>query len=190
MKNQRRINQISTLFFLVCTIFCGEIFAANSILGRVKVNDGTVITAWQGADTSTSFATIEGVIGSTSTDPTTWTRTTLSSATQYVLTGPSLVTNANGDAVVAFEYYDTVSSASLIAAAMLPAGTTTWSVTTLSNGDTYANIGDQTGSIDESGNVVVIWSAYNTSTNESQVMCSTSSISATPTWSGPTKLSP
>lgn len=189
MKN--RINRLMPiLFFFACTIISGEIFSANSGLAQVKLHDGTVISAWQGEDTSTTFATIEGVIGSISSDPTTWTRTTLTASTDYALSAPTLITNDNGDAIVIYEFFDTITSSSLTAAAMLPEGTTTWIVNTISNGDTFANLGDQTGSIDESGNVIATWSAYNTSTNESQVMCSTSSISTTPTWSGPTKISP
>ena len=181
---------MAALFFLMCTSICEETFADNSAFAQVRIFDGTVITAWEGEDSSTTYSTIEGVIGSISTDPTTWTRTTLSDSAWYVISGPTIASNLNGDIIVVFEYFDTVSSNSLVAVAMLPTGTTTWNVATVSNGDTYSNNSDHIGAIDESGNVIVTWSAYNPSTNEQQVMCSTSTISTTPTWSGPTQLSP
>ena len=190
MKNFIRTNSKAVLFFLMCTILCEEAFADNSAFAQVRIFNGTVITAWQGQNASTSFSTIEGVIGSTSTDPTTWTRTTLSDSTQNVISSPVIASNSNGDVIVVYEYFDTVNSLSLVAVAMLPSGTTTWNVTTVSDGNTFANNNDPRGAVDQSGNVIATWAAYNPSTNEQQVMCSTSTISATPTWSGPIKLSP
>ena len=190
MKSLLKINPLSSFFFLFFFAFCGNIFADNSGLAVCKVIDGNTFVTWLGEDTSTTYPTIEAAIGTVATNPTTWTITRLTGTGQYAVQAPSMATNANGDVIVVFEYYDSTTTDTLCAAAMLPTGTSTWIINVLSTGATYANMGDQRGSIDELGNVIVTWGAYDPALNENHVFVATSTISTTPTWSGPVQLSP
>lgn len=185
MKSLNTFKNFSSLFLFSCSIFCGTLFADNASLSQVKVIGGTVITAWQGQDSTSGFATIEASVGSISTDPSTWTHTVFTSTTDYATTAPFLTTNANGDALIVYEFYDTINSYCLTNAAMLPAGTSTWAVNTISDPANFADQGDQVGSIDESGNIAVTWANYNFNTEGEEVVVATSAISATPTWSYP-----
>lgn len=163
--------------------------AANAAFAQVRIFDGTVIGTFSGTDTVNQVPTAEGIIGNIANDPTTWITTRLSTTTDYVISGPAIASNSLGDVIVIYEYFDTVNNLSQVAVAMLPTGTTTWIINTVSDGNSFANNSDHTGSIDDLGNVVVTWSAFNPNTSQQQVLCATSVISPTPAWAGPTTIS-
>lgn len=163
---------------------------AEAAFGKIHVHSsGTVVAAWQALD-EMSNQVIMGAIGSTSTDPSTWTKTMLSSGiSEGSNTAPMLFDSPNGDVIVMWQYPDENNNY-FLAGAMLPVGTTTWNVATISTSDVdAAGFDDEVCGIDSSGNMLAAWTTYDGSTNTSKMLGATATMGASTTWSTPFEIS-
>jgi hypothetical protein len=170
------------LLFL-CIFFCYELFADGAVGKCFIYNNGAVIAVWQEMEASQN-STIVGAIGTTSTLPSSWTQTTISSGiSESANMKPLLFSNANGDVVVLWQFIDTNGN-SCIAASLLPSGTSTWISSPISTSDCNSILFDYTASIDIHGNIMAIW----TSTSDgmhTQAYGATAIMGTSPTWSTP-----
>jgi hypothetical protein len=168
--------------FALCVLSCG--LHAQSVNSQAYVHSsGTVIATWNGLD-SNGNTNVIGAIGSTSTDPSTWTTTELSAGIEVNgCTPPLLFNSPNGDVAV-FYYFITSDWTYQPAMAMLPSGTTTWNLNTVLvtglGSDTGLGENDQNMSIDSSGNMLATWT-----TNSGKVLGATATMGASSTWSAP-----
>lgn len=181
-----------SLTFLIFFASYDKTFAQAVSAGSplTKVHSGTVVSVWQANDANNNFI-IQAAIGSVSTAPSTWSVTDLSApfSPSTIFYTPHLFSNANGDIVILFQYMDSNSNIQE-AACMLPVGTTTWNIATISNINETAGFSDGFASIDESGNVVATWTGYDPVLNINEIKVSTSVIGPTSVWSIPVTLAP
>lgn len=176
------------MFFAALSIFFSifmKVAAIDAGLGVCKVISGDVVAAWQAVDISGNQLVV-GATGSVSSNPNTWNLTTLSTVTGSSLNSqPILFSNANGDVLVVWQYFDTNGNYQ-IAASMLPVGTTTWNSAVVSDINTdAAGFFDQTASIDESGNILLLWTSFDSTFSHMLVRGATATIGSSTTWSSP-----
>lgn len=98
---------------------------------------------------------------------------------------PMLYSNNNGDVLLVWQYLDLNNYNSYVATAILLAGTTTWNTAVVSTGAENVNY-DAKGSLNDSGNAAVMWSAVIGS--DSQIRVSSTTINSPPVWSSPISL--
>lgn len=178
-------NFFLTLFLALC---CNQLVADGAFGQCMVYSNGTVITTWQAIDTSLN-TTIIGAIGSTSTSPSTWTQTILSSGISDTgNTNVRLFSSANDDVVILWQYPD-VNGNYFVAASLLPAGKTTWTSTTLSTSDFTVILSDQMASIDANGNILATWTARDNSSNAVQLFGATAVMGVGSTWSSQFQIS-
>ena len=180
MKNYK----ITSLFLCLMILFC-DYAMADAGSGQCKVTgDGQVVAAWLHSD-SDGNTTVIGATGSISDDPSLWSTTTLSTGLSSVEnSSPFIFSNANGDVVVLWQYPDSNSNY-FVAAAMLPVGTTTWNIATISSDSEDAGFFDQMASIDESGNILATWSVYDVNADQFSLRGATAVMGADTTWNSP-----
>ena len=183
----KKINRM--LLFIFSFVVLHGVLRADAAAGQCKVHsNGTIVAAWQAID-SMGQTSVIGAIGSVSTNPSSWTTTTLSTNMSTVQNSqPTIISNANGDVVVLWQYPDSESNF-FVAAAMLPSGTTTWNTATISSTTTNANFNDQTASIDEDGNVLAMWTIYNNNTGAISLRGATAVMGTSTTWDSPFTIS-
>lgn len=175
------------LFASYETVLAEAVTAAGALTKVTPV--GSVVGTWQAADINNTFI-IEGVVGTLSTAPNTWTITDLSNGiSALTFLPPHLFSNDNGDVVVMFEYLDSSFNYQVVAC-MLPVGTTTWNIATISDTSESAGFEDQFASIDESGNIVATWTIYDSTQNVNKIKLSQAVIGTTSTWTTPITLAP
>lgn len=180
------------IFSLLFTAQVSAVTAAGS--PKCFVIGGNVVTAWQATDDEYD-AVIIAAIGTTSTSPGAWEYAVISDGISDVQNSiPYMFTNTNGDVVVLWEYVDEYSNY-WVAASVLPAGSTAgtdWVSATISTSDDNAGFFDQTASIDNDGNILATWTAYNSLLNTTQVRGATASIAlgVVSSWSSPFTISP
>lgn len=157
-----------------------KIYAAGNA-GSTIIYNGTVISTYFTQD-SNSVCHVWGTVGSISADPTTWASQdmSISGVSSPTITQPILTIDpSTGNAICTWEYYDPSLNIMRVAAAVLPAGSSTWTspsqvisdVTTESSGS-----GDQSVSIDASGDIIVTWSAYNKTSQISVIRAVTATL--------------
>jgi hypothetical protein len=100
---------------------------------------------------------------------------------------PALYMNGNGDALVLWQFIDNTDSNAYIAASMLPVGTTTWYTATVSTSEENAAYGDQTAALNDSGDIIVMWTAFNPVVP--QIRAAYSLLETSPTWTTPETIS-
>ncbi len=176
----------TSLFVWLCLLCCIGMhdMSANSNAGTCRLIDGTIVTTWLTQDPDGPWQ-VWAATGSIGADPSTWItqEVTVSGATCISITTPTLFINeTSGHAVSTWQYFDQSANVQRIAAAVLPAGTTTWVSQAVSDITSESSNGsDQTVSLDNDGNIMVTWSAFNASVQTSVVRAATGTISGTTT---------
>lgn len=190
MKNLK--NRAMILALLMC-VFCvsNKGFAQFESAGLCRVvNSGNVVTVWAQSDSSGNQSVV-GATGTTSTNPSTWTETVLStSISSNENTNPTLFTNAAGDALVLWQWTDS-SAIYYVAASILPYGAASWSTSTLTTSSEAAGFMDHTGSIDEQGNIMAMWTSASPDFSTTHVRGATAVITSgvASSWSSPFNVS-
>ncbi len=176
---------ISTGLFLL--IFCAssKCEAQDQDAGspRFVIVEGNLVATWQAVDVNDNQI-IVGATGTVSTSPSTWNLTTLSMGiSSGGNTNPYLFSNPGGDVVVIWEYPDSNGNFQ-VGASILPFGASTWNTVALTTpgGVNNSDFFDQTASIDSSGNILALWSTYNTATNVIGIQGATSVVGTSSTW--------
>lgn len=157
--------------------------------GQVKMyagNTDTIVAAWSALD-SNGNSIVRGAVGNPFQAPHNWTVTELSSTiSANNNNNPRLDSNTRGDVVVTWEYSNNGNF--FVAAAVLQNNSTSWHIATVSTSSENAQFFDQVASIDESGNVTIVWTSTNNNTNAIQLRGATTTVSR-PSWS-PVNIAP
>lgn len=168
------------------SFFCFSPFllASNPTNVESFTAGGNVVAVWTSMDSS-SNTIVEAVVGTLASNPNTWTITDISfglGALQYF--NPHLFSNSAGDVVILFNFLDSSSNYG-VAAAMLPAGTSTWNIQVITDSNDYSDYQDQKASIDSSGNVLATWTSYNSGISGYEIRGAITTIGASTTWGSP-----
>lgn len=153
---------------------CNQAWAVDFSSAQTKVTGGNAVSIWVSTDAVSGLPIVRGAKGPVG-DPSSWSTTTISfneGSVQY--TTPVLISNANGDVMGMWQWPNVDTGLYTVEGAVLPAGASSWTTATLSGGD--AGYFDQTGSIDESGNILAFWSAWNPDLGQVEVHGCTGAI--------------
>ncbi len=166
MKNIKSIVK-ACIFAVVATIsqtslsIIDSIFTSDRVVTISQVYDQYGYTIIQ--------ASVGNVIAGVVDPVNLWVVTTLSAGiSNFNNPNPIALANLSGDIIVSWTYLDT-NFVPQIAAAILPQGTSTWSVTILSGSVGSYSQGDQTIAMDSKGNVLVTWTAFDYNQNQNNV---------------------
>ena len=145
---------------------------------------GNVVAVWNAVDEDGNViiqgSTLSGGTWSTPVN------ISYSISTNISNNAPNLYHNSNGDVIIAWQYVDNDTSNFYIAASMLPSGSSTWNTAVVSTDSENANYGDQHLAMNESGNLILMWTS--TINNGPQIRVSTSSIGSSTTWTSPVSI--
>ncbi len=160
---------LSILSLFICT----EKMFAYGLSGSCQVNSGKIYETWTTMDSGGLYH-VWATSGSITSSPTRWATAqeiSINTSGTSSVTVPLLqIDRTNGHAVIVWEYYDSTSGNNLVAAAVLPSGSSTWTVHSISDVTTEnSNKDDVDASIDSSGNILATWSAYNSGTGNYSV---------------------
>jgi hypothetical protein len=172
---------LSCLFLLTCS---AKIFAYSNA-GTCKLYNGTVFVTWFTVDVDGN-AHIWASTGPVS-DPSSWTaqEVSIGGVGSNNVSIPNLHLDKNSGNVFAdWEYWDSDLSIMRNAAAVFPFGASSWSYQAISDVTTEeSGFFDSHGDVDEDGNLIVTWSAFNSETSNLVVRCATGTIDGTTvTW--------
>ena len=168
MKGISTTLRTTVLIMVLMSCLYGQGWAVNANGAQVVVFDGNVVGVWATRD-SDNNPIIQGAIGMTSTDPSTWSFTKISGenkTSQY--SNPRIFSNGAGDVIALWQFPDAKGNHHLEGAA-LPAGSGTWTSHLFSTIDDNSNGFDQQASIDAFGNILVTWTSYNVTIGQTQV---------------------
>lgn len=103
---------------------------------------------------------------------------------------PLLYSNSNGDVVAVWQYFD-AKCCGMIAASMLPFGATDWNTHVISSNLEDSRLENHRLDINESGNVLLLWSSTNRADRSiKKIWSSTSSIGTLSTWTNQINIVP
>jgi len=184
MKKLLKNLSFGPLVFILTALFSAQgysVVAANS--AQSKILSGNAVVVWQEVDINYNTI-VQGGVGSLSNNPITWTITTLSDGISDVYNSiPNLYGNHNGDALVLWGFYD-IDGFYWYAASILPSGSSKWTSAIISAVNDSATFNDVCGFIDESGNILATWTAYDATNNVTILKGATATVSSL-TWSSP-----
>lgn len=175
------------MLLLSClTLLASQTFA-TSASGDCKVFDGNAVVVWTAFDDVNGYLHVYGASGDVTANSSTWDVQELSIDTNgsYYVTDPMLfMCESTGDAIAIWQYYDDNTSLLRVGGATLPGGSTTWTNHLISDSTNQQGLYEFDGRahVDANGNVLVVWSAYNLTTSDYDVLGAKGVISASPTW--------
>ena len=183
------LSSFTTSLFLFASVFSfQEAFADYASTPQVKIFGGNVVTVWQDFNYTTSVPAILVASGTASTNPSTWTTTSLTDPSISSISPPKVFSNVGGDILIIWEEADSSYNYSL-QAAVLPVGTTTFNVQTISLSTEQAFFNDATASVEADGVVYVVYTSQDNVTGNVTLKGVTTTISATPVWSTSAQIS-
>lgn len=127
---------------------------------------------------------IQAKIGTLDVDPSLWQLTTLSASLSASFNqGTRVYKNNNGDVVVLWSYIDQYYN-NQVAAALLVDDGPTWHVANISQslGSAYT---DYEAHVDENGDIMAVWTAYDTISGNNVVVGATVQVATSTVWSNP-----
>ena len=150
----------------------------------------TISTTQDQNDNSILLASVGNIINGVISDPTTWTTTNLSLTTGFsVISNPSVSVSPTGDIIVAWTYLNTNYTGN-IAAAILLNGSSTWSITNITNYIDTSSNSDSSLACDSNGNVYLAWNTYNSITGERFLFGTTTTLNVNSSWDQPRVIVP
>lgn len=140
----------------------GMIHAENFNIGECKVFGSVVVSTWTEIDLSGGGHTF-GAVGNYGDIPSLWTVQEITADNpSTTLSEPILFMNSLGDILAVWTYYDNTLSYTLVGAARLQNGSTTWVVDVISGITPQETVqpGELTASIGDTGNIFVSWTSF------------------------------
>ena len=185
IKNQVFLKSI----FIIFGIFFISFLSADSFLPKSKMDSsGNVVATWNSLD-NFGNSIVQVAIRSPGSMGTWSSITTLSDDLTGDLTNsmPSIYTNDNEDYVIIWQYFNINTGQAFVAASMLPQGTSVWNTNTVSDNSENAAFGDEYLALNDSGDLVLMWTSY--ISGVPVVRQSFSTIGTSTTWSSPITVS-
>ena len=180
---QKRVSTQLTSLLSIASLFCATNYLSADFATQPQAaidSSGNQVAVWE-LDSSDGSSSIQASVYSS--EDLTW-------STPAAISGsdsgqvPLLIANSSGQTVAAWLLADPVNEVYSMATSMLVSGT--WTTPTVLSGSTEQVFDDFKFNINESGQIVIIWSSIDINTNESFIMTSTASFDGS--WSTPVQL--